>query len=172
MRPLPHILPAASIREMQPADVTDVAALAARIWHVHYVPHIVSAEQVEYMLERVCSPAAIVEQIKEKAQRFWLLHDENILIGYAAVEPRADGEWFIDKLYVDTTQQRRGLGKMLLAHIIGEHRPKALTLRVNRRNVPAINFYFRNGFVIEKLDIRDIGSGFVMDDFLMKRTLP
>jgi diamine N-acetyltransferase len=172
MRPLADTAPAYSIREMQPADVASVADLAARIWHENYVPDIVSAAQIDYMLANFCSPAAMVAKVKEKNQRFWLVREGEKLAGYIAVEPQGPDAWFIDKLYVDTKLQRSGLGKLLLSYVIREHRPKTLSLRVNRKNVRAVNFYFKHGFTIERLDVRDIGGGFVMDDFIMKRTLP
>jgi ribosomal protein S18 acetylase RimI-like enzyme len=47
-----------------------------------------------------------------------------------------------------------------------------MRLNTNRKNVRAINFYFRQGFVIEKLDPHDSGIGFFADDFLLVRKLP
>lgn len=157
-----------SIRDMQPGDIAAVSELAARIWREHYAPDIVTAEQIEYMLPWTCSVDAIQKQLSEKKQRYWLLYMENTLTGYIGIQPEAAGVWFIDKLYVDTTIQRKGGGTALLTHIIQELRPKALTLRINRKNYKAINFYFKYGFVIEALDVRDIGNGFVMDDFIMR----
>jgi ribosomal protein S18 acetylase RimI-like enzyme len=43
----------------------------------------------------------------------------------------------------------------------------AMRLQVNRKNVKAINFYFKNGFVIEDAKDFDIGSGYFMKDFVM-----
>lgn len=154
------------IRDMQPADIPAVGALAERIWRAHY-PGIISHEQIEYMLPLAC-PA---ENIALRKQRFWLLYANDALAGYIAVEPRESNIWFIDKLYVDTALQRGGLGSALLRHVEKTLKPAALTLRVNRKNYQAVNFYFRHGFAIAGLDVLDIGNGFVMDDFLMKRII-
>jgi ribosomal protein S18 acetylase RimI-like enzyme len=42
-----------------------------------------------------------------------------------------------------------------------------LRLQVNRQNYKAINFYFRNGFIIESIADFDIGDGYFMNDFIM-----
>ena len=47
------------------------------------------------------------------------------------------------------------------------HQPQTLRLTVNRQNYKSINFYFKNGFVIEKTADFDIGSGYFMNDFVM-----
>ena len=46
-----------------------------------------------------------------------------------------------------------------------------IVLNVNRKN-PAIMFYQKIDFVIDTEEIIDIGEGFVMDDYIMKYTLP
>lgn len=162
---------AITIRPMREDDIPAVSELAGRIWRRHYVPEIVTAAQIEYMLPRVASPEAIEKSMRENRQRFWLLHDGTILAGYIAAEPRETGVWFIDKLYVDATAQRGGMGSTLLKHAVRELVPSQLSLRVNRRNYQAVNFYFKHGFFIEALDVKDIGGGFVMDDFLMRKIL-
>jgi diamine N-acetyltransferase len=44
-----------------------------------------------------------------------------------------------------------------------------LRLTVNRKNFKAINFYFKNGFIIESVKDFDIGNGYLMEDFVMLR---
>lgn len=156
---------------MQPDDVGAVSKLAQRIWREHYVPEIVTAEQIEFMLPRVASPEVFSSQLADKKRNLWLLHHDNVLTGYMAVENRPGNVCFIDKLYIDNHLQRAGLGFALLAHCITTLKPKQLMLRVNRKNLKAINFYFKHGFTIDSLDALDIGDGFIMDDFIMKRAL-
>ncbi len=175
-RPMPHHaqpvpLSTTTIRNMQPDDVNAVSKLAASIWRAHYVPDIVTAEQIDYMLPRVASAAIFTEQLTDSNRRLWVALQDNALAGYMAVLNQPNGICFIDKLYVDTTLQRSGLGFALLSHCINTLKPKQLTLRVNRKNIKAINFYFKHGFSIDALDVLDIGDGFAMDDFLMKRVL-
>ena len=163
-------VPVLSLREIHRDDVPMVSELAARVWRKHYAPDIVSMEQIEYMIPRTCSEAAIINGMNEKKQRGWMVFDGPALSGYTIVESRAPGTIFIDKLYVDIPKQRTGYGTALLQHVIKELHPKELALRVNRRNFSALNFYFKHGFIIEALHTLDIGGGYVMDDFLMKKT--
>jgi hypothetical protein len=44
-----------------------------------------------------------------------------------------------------------------------------LRLRVNKRNAAAIRSYLRSGFVFQEDVVTDIGSGFVMDDYVMEK---
>lgn len=157
-----------SIRDMQPADIPAVSTLAEHVWRTHY-PSVISRQQIEYMLPKACSPESIAAYVRDKKQRFWLAYADNVLAGYAAVEPREKNIWFIDKLYIDTDRHRAGIGSALLSHIVATLQPKALALRVNRKNVKAINFYFKHGFFIEGLDVLELGGGYVMDDFLMRK---
>ena len=46
-----------------------------------------------------------------------------------------------------------------------------LVLAVNKRNANAIAAYRKHGFVIGQSVVKDIGRGFVMDDYLMVRSL-
>jgi diamine N-acetyltransferase len=161
--------PSPLIREMQPSDIPAVSQLAERIWRAHY-PGIISSEQIEYMLALMYSPASLKEQV-QKGHRFWLIEDNAALAGYIAVEPKEPGHFFIQKLYVEQVAPRRGLGSALLNHAISVFKPRTLSLAVNRKNYKAINFYFKHGFTIEQPVVNDIGGGFVMDDFKMKRLL-
>ncbi len=156
------------MRELAAGDILAVSELAGRIWRAHYVPHIASHEQIEYMLPRVASPQAIEKKWREENQLFKLIYVDDKLAGYIALNPKIPGHWFIDKFYIDQKQQRLGLGQNLLSCIISELKPSHLSLRVNRKNFQAINFYFKNGFKIIAVDILDIGGGFVMDDFIME----
>jgi hypothetical protein len=42
-----------------------------------------------------------------------------------------------------------------------------LKLTVNRKNFKAINFYFKNGYIIESVEDFDIGESYLMNDFVM-----
>lgn len=154
---------------MHPADIDAVSALAARIWHAHYIT-MVTREQIDYMLEMMYSAASLKTQM-ENGHRFWLAEENGALTGYISAQAKQPGTWHIHKLYVDQDRARSGLGSALLAHAIAELQPRELTLNVNRRNIKAVNFYFKHGFAIDRTADTDIGSGFLMEDFVMKRTL-
>ena len=46
-----------------------------------------------------------------------------------------------------------------------------LTLAVNKNNASAIAAYLKHGFRIAEAVTKDIGGGFVMDDYVMERPL-
>ena len=75
-----------------------------------------------------------------------------------------------NKLYIKTSEHHKGQGTQLLKHLF-DLLPKDHNLRltVNRKNYKAINYYFKNGFVIEEVKDFDIGDGFFMKDFVMLR---
>lgn len=171
MLPKPKPDNAFTIREMHASDVADVSAFAARIWMNHYVPDIVTAEQIRHMHARMLSEESFAKILKDPAQKIWLLFVDENLAGYITLAAQEKGCWFLDKLYVDSARQRGGLGASLLDHAIAALKPRKLLLRVNRKNYTAVNFYFKQGFAITALDVKDIGGGFVMDDFLMERAL-
>ena len=68
----------------------------------------------------------------------------------------------------------RGVGRRLIATTEARARAQrcsTLILNVNKNNVRAIRAYEKNGFVIREAVVVDIGSGFVMDDFVMAKPL-
>jgi diamine N-acetyltransferase len=44
-------------------------------------------------------------------------------------------------------------------------------LAVNKRNVNAINAYLKHGFRIAEAVVKEIGGGFVMDDYVMEKVV-
>jgi ribosomal protein S18 acetylase RimI-like enzyme len=72
-----------------------------------------------------------------------------------------------------TNHQGKGIGKALIDFIVNEAKErhqKGLILNVNKRNI-AIRFYESIGFNISNEEVIDIGNGFVMDDFVMEKTI-
>jgi RimJ/RimL family protein N-acetyltransferase len=73
---------------------------------------------------------------------------------------------------MDSEKQGEGYGTEFLQEMISKlDRPVIIRLTVNRQNFKSINFYFKNGFVIEKVADFDIGGGYIMNDFVMTRRL-
>jgi diamine N-acetyltransferase len=86
--------------------------------------------------------------------------------GFIACEKRTDG-LFISKFYIDQDVAGKGTGTGAFLTLLDIYRPERIRLTVNRQNIKAINFYFKNGFRIECVADFDIGHGFVMNDFVM-----
>ena len=103
-----------------------------------------------------------------------LLLDDNLL-GFAAHGPtQAAGELKLHKLYICPDSQRQGFGALLLKHVEQVARArgfKVIVLAVNKRNANAIAAYRKHGFTIRESVVVDIGSGFVMDDYVMAKAV-
>ena len=116
------------------------------------------------VLEELSIPQLWWDQIRVDGQ----------LAGFASSLITASGEMKVDKLYVDPLWQRTGLGGRLLAGITQRALAAgcgSVMLAVNKRNERAIAAYRKHGFVIREAVCVDIGRGFVMDDFIMAKSL-
>lgn len=157
------------ITEASNKEIPIIADLAEKIWKAYY-PDIISSEQINYMLDKMYSAPALEKQMME-GQRFFILSDNNQPIGYLSYSNTGEGNYFLHKFYVDTTQHRRGSGSSFFNEIFENIADiKTLRLTVNRQNYKAINFYFKKGFHIEEVKDFDIGNGYQMNDFIMLKT--
>jgi GNAT superfamily N-acetyltransferase len=149
-----------------------LVALAGRIWRACY-PGIITPGQIEYMLDQRYKPG-LVRQLLARGDLWLAARAEGALVGFAHGHPLEDGDYKLDKLYVDTSLQRHGIGGKLIAEVVARaktHGFTRLALRVNRQNQPAIDAYLKHGFTVATLIVEDIGEGFVMDDYVMTRDL-
>lgn len=159
---------------IRPADVQDIPllrTLADRIWHASY-PGMITLEQIRYMLRWMYSPERIAEELERGVQ--WAVVETTEPVGYLAHERDPAGVEHLHKLYLDRALQGRGLGQVMLRHVIDRARHGGAThieLRVNRGNARALAAYARAGFRIERSLVADIGGGFVMDDHVLRLDL-
>jgi ribosomal protein S18 acetylase RimI-like enzyme len=148
-------------------NISAIQALAGSIWNDHY-PKIIGQQQVDYMLQRFYSTEAMGKQMHD-GQQFFLIEVEGVLEGFLAIEDRGEGQFFLNKFYINTQAQGRGLGEEVWRKFLGmEPHLREVRLQVNRQNFKAINFYFKLGFVIERVADFDIGDGYFMNDFVMR----
>jgi GNAT superfamily N-acetyltransferase len=163
-----------TIAPLAPEEVGRLVVLARAVWHAHY-PGIITAAQIEYMLNERYRPDAIRGELGRDGVWWDTLTENGKLAAFANyLLTGARGELKLDKLYVDPARQRAGLGGLLLEHVCEaarRHGCDRLMLAVNKRNADAIAAYRKHGFTIESAVVRDIGNGFVMDDYVMSRTI-
>lgn len=144
-----------------------IQQLAHKIWWAHY-PEIIGERQVEYMLERFYSFDALEKQMAE-GQVFFFIKTEMMDSGFIAVTAMDKGKYFINKFYVDLDQHNKGVGTATFSALLNELSDvQEIQLQVNRMNYKPINFYFKLGFVIDRVADFDIGDGYFMNDFVMK----
>ncbi len=165
---------AVMLQPVRPADVESIAALARVIWQDAYAA-IISQGQIDYMLGQRYNAPRLLEEL-EKPGYWWdqaLVDGERA--GFAACYlTGAPGELKLDKLYVLPQRQRGGIGGALIGGVLAHGREAGcdtLILAVNKGNARAIAAYEKHGFAVRESVRVDIGGGFVMDDFIMARSI-
>jgi diamine N-acetyltransferase len=160
------------IAPLEAEDVERLAALAREIWYAHY-PAIIGTAQIEYMLGQRYGLDVVREELRREGLWWSKLMVGEEMAGFASYFLGGTaGEMKIDKLYVHPRHQRRGYGGMMIAHIREVARLRGcsrLVLAVNKRNQRAIAAYLKHGFHIAEAVVKDIGDGFVMDDYVMAK---
>ncbi len=162
------------VKQVARDDAAALSVLAREIWHAHYAA-IVSRAQIEYMLAQRYDPDIIRAELA-RGDVWWdkLLLDGR-MTGFASYFlTDKEGEMKLDKLYVHHDYQRQGCGGMLLDRVLGvarAHGCTTLMLAVNKHNATAIAAYRKYGFRIAESVVKDIGGGFVMDDYLMVKAV-
>ncbi|WP_153114928.1 GNAT family N-acetyltransferase [Rhodocyclus tenuis] len=157
------------------ADIAEVAALARVVWQATY-PGIISQAQIDHMLGDRYGRARVANELATPGIWWDVARVDGVLVGFAAsLTTLRQGEMKLDKLYVDPAQQRQGIGGALIDTVVARARDvvgcSTLILAVNKQNSRAITAYDKYGFSVRESVRVDIGNGFVMDDFIMARTL-
>ena len=160
------------LRPLSDDDVDAVSALARTVWQAAY-PALISQAQIDAMLADRYSPQRIRAQLGDPHQAWWVALLGAVPAGFAHAL-LDDARCKLDKLYIHPDHQRQGIGAALLnacADWARAQQAHQLWLQVNRGNAQAIRAYEQYGFRIVESRVFDIGGGFVMDDYLMERTL-
>ncbi len=161
-----------SIRALEEAEVPALCALARDIWRAHY-PGIISVAQIDYMLAERYDEAVIRAELKRHELWWDVFCLQGEMTGYTSYFlTDTPGVMKIDKLYLHPDAQRKGYGGQLIAHVAAFAMAcgcKRLTLAVNRHNTSAIAAYHKHGFQIAETSVRQIGGGFLMDDYIMTK---
>ncbi len=154
-------------------QITTIVRLAREIWQEHYEP-IIGRKQVDYMLGKFQSGKALVEQLGESYEYYIVVHHGQS-VGYVAIVPdKSEPALMISKLYVRKSERGHGLGKKTLRFVENLGQKRGITriwLTVNKNNTHSIAWYSRMGFRNAGSIIQDIGSGFIMDDFRLEKTI-
>jgi ribosomal protein S18 acetylase RimI-like enzyme len=151
------------------AQLLEVEEIASEIWHQHYEP-IIGSEQVEYMLSKFQSFSAMQQQIADGFE-YYIALEGDAVAGYIGIQPR-EGKLFISKFYLLQDFRGRGHARSLLNFITQravDLKLNELSLTVNKYNDNTIAAYKKMGFSIKREVVFDIGEGYVMDDYEMKK---
>lgn len=160
-----------TFRRATAADAPALRFLATTIWRAYYPP-IIGAAQVEYMLPLMYSEEKIAREIADGA--IWEFAElDTVAIGFLSLATESPAKAKLNKLYLLPEHHGRGLGRTMIARAISvasDLGATEITLQVNRNNTRAIDAYHRAGFTCEREAVFDIGSGFIMDDYILTRS--
>lgn len=160
-----------SIRKAYKTDIPLVRELALAVWPQTYST-IISADQIEYMLNLMYSHSSLEEQMQQGAE-FIIVSDEETPVGFASFQETEPFVYKLHKIYILPNRQGKGTGRFVIDYILDTLKKRGagtLQLQVNRNNT-ACEFYEKLGFrVIKKADF-DIGGGYFMNDFVMEKAL-
>jgi GNAT superfamily N-acetyltransferase len=164
------------IRDATLADIPNIQSIARRTWPSAY-GEILSWSQIEYMLDKMYSTDALSEQMGPTRHWFGIAELEGVPVGFVSFQHDyvEGGVTKIHKLYVLPEAQGKQVGYDLVLFVqLGTAsvvpRQEAITLNVNKFNRARV-FYERVGFKIVGEEDIDIGSGFLMEDFIMRLPL-
>ena len=163
-----------SISQAKPTDFPVIREIALITWPVAY-GSIVSKAQLDYMLDKFYSDAALNDNFSTKNHHFLLAKENENCLGFASYEHRYLGgtKTRLHKIYLLPESQRKGAGKLLLAEVeklASENNDTIISLNVNRFNT-AFNFYKKLGF--EKVGEEDVelDFGYLMEDYILEKKL-
>ena len=158
-----------NIREATKDDIHLIHALAHATWPAAY-KEILSADQMDYMLAQIYSETSLQNQF-DNNHHFLIAEENKNPVAFACYNKLNPGIYKLQKIYVLPAQQGKGIGKLLINHVIQKIKAQgaaALLLNVNRNN-KAKQAYEHLGFkVISEEDI-DIGNGYFMNDYIMEK---
>lgn len=175
-----------SIRKATLADIPLINEMADAAFRTTY-KDILSADQIDYMMEWMYSIPSLKHQMAEEGHIYFISEcyegefDGNpVPCGYVSVQKddsteQADNDeravYHLQKIYVLPDYQGRGIGEKLFNKIVDFVKemnpyPCRIELNVNRNN-SALHFYEKMG--MKKLREGDfpIGKGYYMNDYIM-----
>ncbi len=151
-------------------EIKEVADKAEVIWNEHFTP-IIGKQQVDYMLARFLSETAITEAIQEGYQ-FYQIQHLGKLVGFFSIH--IEESLFLSKLYVEKAARGLKLASKAMLYIeqlAKENKCKSIWLTCNKYNETTIAIYQKMGFEIFDSVVNDIGNGYVMDDYYLRKML-
>lgn len=161
------------IIEATSSDFKTIQDIAYQTWPIAY-GEILSQPQLDYMLESFYNEATLKESIVNQGHHFILAQEGEVVLGFASFEHFSiKKETKIHKIYILPLAQGKGVGKALINYVVNEAKKQdsvTLFLNVNRFN-SAISFYKKMGFVIvDEVNI-ELDHGYLMEDYVMGRSL-
>lgn len=155
------------------ADIKTIQSVAYPAFTDAYKT-ILTPEQTAYMLNMMYSEKSLTEQM-QNGHIFFIAFDDEKPCGYVSVEKQNEHLFHLQKIYLLKECRGKGFGKILfekaqsyaLSQCTGEC---VMELNVNRNN-KALEFYKKMGMHIAESGDFNIGGGFYMNDYIMRKKL-
>ena len=123
-----------------------------------------SPEQVEAWAPLDIDMSAWVDRISRL--RPFVVTDGNIVVAYADIQPNG----YIDHFYVSGDHPRKGIGRLLMTHIMEEAKTRALPRVFSQVSITAQPFFERFGFVVVRRQTVEV-RGVWLDNALMEKAM-
>lgn len=153
------------------SDILVIEKLANTIWREHYIP-IIGLDHVEYMLDKYQSFNSMRDQINN-GSFYYIVFYNSQPVGYLSFNIEED-TLFLSKIYILKTFRGKNIGRTAMSFIEKTAIKEELSeiyLTVNKNNIDTIKTYEKLGFVNTGSSIKDIGNGFIMDDYKMVKII-
>lgn len=155
-------------------QIHTLAFMADTVWH-EWFAGILSGEQIDYMVKKFQSFAPIKKQMEQDGYEYYFLNAGGMNVGYIGIHSESEtGKLFLSKIYILRSFRKKGYAGETFEFLEGLCRGMGLTsiwLTVNKHNDNAIGVYTKKGFRTIRSEVTDIGSGFVMDDYVMEKAI-
>ena len=121
------------------------------------------------MIENFQSEKAVIRQYQDENYTYYFITESGLNIGYFGISEQQD-YLFLSKLYLSKEYRAKGIGTKTfnkVKELAVSKNYKEIRLTVNKYNQNSIKAYLKWGFEVIDSVVTDIGSGFVMDDYIM-----
>ena len=152
-------------------DINALVQIAHEIWSKHF-KSMFDDKTLLKIIEIVQSKKAILSQIKNGYQYFFIIEGER-KIGYFAYKiNQSSDELFLSKIYIYTDQRGKGIGKKILNHLeklSHDAEIRKISLTVYHENTNSIKAYEKWGFTNLGLIKRQFDDGLIFKDVKMEK---
>ena len=161
------------IRLATAADFSTIDAIARQTWPVAYAA-ILTNEQLQFMLNLFYSNEALAKDVNENNHLYFMAFLKGEAVGFAGIQHHyLTNTTKIHKLYIKPQFQGHRIGVQLLDYVSQltlEAGGNSLTLNVNRYNSAKL-FYEKYGFTVLKSEDIVLDFGYLMEDYVLAKSL-
>lgn len=159
------------IVQVKKQEIEEFSKYAKGIWG-EYFTALLTSEQIAYMVDMFLSIEVLKKQLDGDYKYFYCLVDGK-KAGFIGLEYEKDA-LFLSKLYLAKEYRGKGLASKMFVFIerqAVDNGYNKIYLTCNKYNRHSLDVYAKKGFEIIESVVTDIGSGFVMDDYVLAKKI-